>query len=73
MVAGMPAAPCPAEEPEEPLPEAPPPPSYSEEDLQEAVAQGVSLVFWIAMFASLLCLLLSLILPEKTISNSETS
>jgi hypothetical protein len=41
--------------------------------MQEAVAQGVSKVFWIAMFASLICLLLSLILPEKTISDSETS
>jgi ABC-type phosphate/phosphonate transport system permease subunit len=36
--------------------------------MQEAVAQGVSLVFWIALFASLICLLLAFILPKDTIS-----
>jgi MFS family permease len=34
--------------------------------MQEGVAQGVSLVFWVALFASLICLLLSFILPRET-------
>ena len=33
--------------------------------LQEAVARGVSMVFWITLFASLLCLVLSAILPVR--------
>ncbi len=41
--------------------------------LQQAVAQGVSLVFWIALLASLICLLLSLILPKDTLSKSNRS
>jgi hypothetical protein len=41
-----------------------------QETLQQAVAQGVSLVFWIAVFASLTCLLLSLILPKDTLSET---
>jgi EmrB/QacA subfamily drug resistance transporter len=41
--------------------------------MQGAVAQGVSLVFWIACFASLICLLLALILPKETIPDSEAS
>jgi len=31
--------------------------------LQEAVARGVSMVFWIAFFASLVCLVLSVLIP----------
>jgi hypothetical protein len=31
--------------------------------LHEAVARGVSLVFWITLFASALCLLLAAMLP----------
>jgi EmrB/QacA subfamily drug resistance transporter len=34
--------------------------------LKSAVAQGVSMVFWISLFASLLCLVLSAILPART-------
>ncbi len=34
--------------------------------MQEVVAQGVSLVFWVALMASLICLLLSFILPKET-------
>jgi hypothetical protein len=33
--------------------------------MQEAVAQGVSLVFWIALIASLICLCLSFMLPKE--------
>jgi MFS family permease len=32
--------------------------------IRAAVAQGVSLVFWVALFAALICLFLSLILPK---------
>jgi hypothetical protein len=32
---------------------------------QEAVARGVSMVFWITFFASLLCLILSVLIPAK--------
>ena len=35
--------------------------------LQEAVAQGVSMVFWITFFASLLCLVLSVLIPGRTL------
>ena len=38
--------------------------------LQLAVAQGVSLVFWIALFASLVCLFLAFILPKDNLSQS---
>lgn len=34
--------------------------------LQEAVARGVSMVFWISFFASLLCLILSVLIPART-------
>ncbi len=44
-----------------------------QETLQQAVAQGVCLVFWIAVFASLTCLLLSLILPKDTLSETNRS
>ena len=33
--------------------------------MKGAVARGVSTVFWISLFASLLCLLLSAILPKR--------
>ena len=36
--------------------------------LQEAVARGVSLVFWISLFVSVLCLLLAAILPSPSAS-----
>ena len=42
-----------------------------QETLQQTVAQGVSLVFWIAVFASLACLLLSLILPKDILAASD--
>jgi len=35
--------------------------------MQEAVAQGVSRVFWITFFASLLCLILSVLIPVRTV------
>lgn len=41
--------------------------------LQQSVAQGVSLVFWIAVFASLICLLISLLLPKDTLSEPNKS
>jgi hypothetical protein len=31
--------------------------------MQEAVARGVSMVFWITFFASLFCLILSVLIP----------
>ncbi len=34
--------------------------------MREAVAQGVSTVFWITFFASLLCLILSALIPVRT-------
>jgi MFS family permease len=39
--------------------------------MQEAVAGGVSMVFWIAFFASLLCLILSLLIPKRTVQESK--
>jgi EmrB/QacA subfamily drug resistance transporter len=39
--------------------------------LQEAVARGVSMVFWITFFASLLCLILSLLIPAHSTSRSK--
>jgi MFS family permease len=35
--------------------------------IQEAVARGVSRVFWITFFTSLLCLILSILIPVKTV------
>ena len=35
--------------------------------LQEAVARGVSTVFWVTFFASLLCLILSVLIPVKSV------
>ena len=35
--------------------------------MQEAMARGISLVFWITFFASLLCLILSLLIPVRTV------
>ena len=39
--------------------------------LQEAVARGVSMVFWIAFFSSLVCLILSLLIPVRSIPRSD--
>jgi MFS family permease len=41
--------------------------------MQEAVAQGVSMVFWITFFASLLCLILSLLIPVRTVPQPKVS
>ena len=41
--------------------------------MQEAVAQGVSMVFWITFFASLLCLILSLLIPVRTVPRPKVS
>jgi hypothetical protein len=35
--------------------------------MQEAVARGVSKVFWLAFFASLLCLILSFLIPTRSV------
>jgi hypothetical protein len=35
--------------------------------MQEAVARGVSKVFWLTFFASLLCLILSLLIPTRSV------
>jgi hypothetical protein len=35
--------------------------------MQEAVARGVLTVFWITFFTSLLCLLLSLLIPVRSV------
>jgi hypothetical protein len=39
--------------------------------LQEAVARGVSLVFWISLFVSVLCLLLAGMLPASSASRPQ--
>jgi len=39
--------------------------------MQEAVARGVSLVFWISLFASALCLLLAAMLPSPSASRPQ--
>ena len=39
--------------------------------MQEAVAQGVLTVFWITFFASLLCLLLSILIPVRSVPQSK--
>jgi len=41
--------------------------------MQEAMAQGVSTVFWITFFASLLCLTLSVLIPVKTVPRPKVS
>ena len=41
--------------------------------MQEAVAGGVSMVFWITFFASLLCLILSLLIPVRTVARPKES
>jgi len=41
--------------------------------MQEAVARGVSMVFWITFFASLLCLTLSVLIPVRTIARPKES
>ena len=40
--------------------------------MQDAVAQAVSMVFWITLFASLLCLFFSAILPAQSDPQSKT-
>jgi EmrB/QacA subfamily drug resistance transporter len=39
--------------------------------MQSAVARGVSMVFWITFFASLLCLALSLVIPARSVPPSK--
>ena len=41
--------------------------------MQEAMARGVSTVFWITFFASLLCLFLSVLIPLKTVPRPKMS
>jgi EmrB/QacA subfamily drug resistance transporter len=41
--------------------------------LQEAVARGVSMVFWISFLASLLCLILSVLIPARTLPRPKAS
>jgi hypothetical protein len=38
---------------------------------QEAVARGVSMVFWITFFASLLCLILSVLIPVRSLPRAK--
>ena len=38
---------------------------------QEGVARGVSMVFWITFFASLLCLILSVLIPLKSVPRAK--
>jgi hypothetical protein len=38
-----------------------------QQTFQEAVARGVSMVFWITFFASLLCLILSVLIPVRSV------
>jgi EmrB/QacA subfamily drug resistance transporter len=42
-----------------------------QKSMQVAVAQGVLKVFWITFFASLLCLVLSVLIPVKTVPRAE--
>jgi len=42
-----------------------------QKSMQVAVAQGVLKVFWITFFASLLCLVLSVLIPVKSVAKSE--
>ncbi len=41
--------------------------------MQDAIAKGVSMVFWLTLFASGLCLFLSLILPGQSAANQESA
>ena len=41
--------------------------------MQEAMARGVSMVFWISFFASLLCLILSVLIPVKLVRRPKAS
>jgi EmrB/QacA subfamily drug resistance transporter len=41
--------------------------------IQEAVARGVSRVFWIAFFVSVLCLILSVLIPVRTVPRPKVS
>jgi hypothetical protein len=40
--------------------------------LQEAIATGVAVVFWIALIAALICFGLCLLLPEGKVTKPET-
>lgn len=44
-----------------------------QKNMQEAMARGVSRVFWITFFASLLCLILSVLIPVKTVPRPKMS
>lgn len=39
--------------------------------MQAAVARGVSMVFWVTFFASLLCLILSVLIPARSVPPSK--
>ena len=41
--------------------------------IQEAVARGVLTVFWITFFASLICLLLSVLIPARSVPRSKSN
>ena len=41
--------------------------------LQEAMARGVSMVFWISFFSSVVCLILSVLIPPETASRPKAS
>jgi MFS family permease len=41
--------------------------------MQDTVAQGVSMVFWVTLFASTMCLLLSIMLPGQSNANQESA
>ena len=41
--------------------------------MQEAVARGVSRVFWITFFVSVLCLILSVLIPVRTVPRPKVS
>jgi hypothetical protein len=41
--------------------------------MQAAVARGVSRVFWITFFVSLLCLILSVLIPVRTVPRPKES
>ncbi len=41
------------------------------ETLRQAIAQSVSLVFWVTLAASLVCLVLSMLIPAKTVNSPQ--
>ena len=44
-----------------------------QKNMQEAMARGVSRVFWIAFFVSVLCLILSVLIPVRTVPRPKVS